>query len=107
MPESPQFPEIRIMSKAAHTEARYTNEEAARKHLESIRWPDGPVCPHCGGVERNSKLSGKSHRPGLYFCGDCRQQFTVTIGTVFEDSKIPLHKWLYATHLMCASKKGI
>jgi len=92
---------------AVHTEARYTNEEAARKHLESIRWPDGPVCPHCGGIERNSKLNGESHRVGLYFCGDCRQQFTVTVGTLFEDSKVPLHKWLYATHLMCASKKGI
>jgi transposase-like protein len=95
------------MANATHTEARYNNEDAAREHLESIRWPDGPVCLHCGGVERNSQLQGKSHRNGLYFCGDCRQQFTVTIGTVFEDSKVPLHKWLYANHLICASKKGI
>ncbi len=95
------------MAKATHTEARYKDENAAREHLESIRWPNGPICPHCGGVERNSQLQGKSHRAGLYFCGDCRTQFTVTVGTVFEDSKVPLHKWLYANHLLCASKKGI
>src|ERR1051325_8719274 len=91
---------------ASHTEARFTNEEAARLHLESTRWPNGPVCPHCGGVERNSRLQGKAHRPGLWFCGDCRTQFSVTVGTVFEDSKVPLHKWVYAIHLLCASKKG-
>lgn len=79
----------------------------AREHLEAIRWPRGPVCPHCGSMERNSKMEGKSHRTGLYFCGDCRSQFTVTVGTVFERSKLPLHKWVLATHLMCASKKGI
>ena len=89
------------------TEARFTNEEAARKHLEAIRWPAGPVCPHCGGVERNSALNGESHRAGLYFCGDCRKQFTVTVGTVFERSKIPLHKWVLATQLLCSSKKGM
>lgn len=92
---------------ASHTEARFTDEETARAHLESTRWPNGPVCPHCGGVERNSRLQGKAHRPGLLFCGDCRAQFSVTVGTVFEDSKLPLHKWVYAIHLMCASKKGI
>ncbi len=92
---------------AIHTEARFNNEEAARQHLEAIRWPNGPICPHCGGIERNSALNGESHRAGLYFCGDCRTQFTVTVGTVFERSKIALHKWVYATHLMCASKKGI
>lgn len=86
---------------------RFHNDDAARAHLESIRWPSGPVCPHCGGVERNSLLKGKSHRAGLYFCGDCREQFTVTVGTVFERSKIPLHKWVLATHLICSSKKGI
>lgn len=95
------------MANATHTEVRFNDEEAAREHLESIRWPSGPVCPHCGGVERNSPLQGKSHRAGLYFCGDCRTQFTVTVGTVFERSKIALHKWLYATHLICASKKGM
>jgi transposase-like protein len=86
---------------------RFKDENTARKHLESIRWPDGPVCPHCGGTERNSPLNGEAHRPGLIFCGDCRTQFTVTVGTVFEDSKIPLHKWVLATHLLCASKKGM
>lgn len=92
---------------AIHTEARFNDDEAARKHLEAIRWPNGAECPHCGGVERNSPLNGDSHRAGLYFCGDCRQQFTVTVGTVFERSKVPLHKWVYATHLICASKKGM
>ena len=92
---------------AIHTLPRFNDEDAAREHLESIYWPNGPVCPHCGGTDRNSKLNGESHRPGLYFCGDCRSQFTVTVGTVFERSKVPLHKWVYATHLMCASKKGI
>lgn len=95
------------MNKGTFDHPRFQNEEAARQHLEELRWPDGPVCPHCGGTERNSKLHGKAHRPGVYFCGDCRQQFTVTVGTVFERSKIPLHKWILATHLLCSSKKGI
>ena len=98
-------------AQASHTEARFHDEEAARLHLEATRWPNGAECPHCGGVERNSRLTakveGKGARPGLWFCGDCRSQFSVTVGTVFEDSKVPLHKWVYATHLMCASKKGI
>lgn len=92
---------------AAHTEARFHDEEAARAHLEAIRWSNGPVCPHCGGIERNSRLNGNAHRPGLWFCGDCRTQFSVTVGTVFEDSKVPLHKWVYANHLLCSSKKGM
>jgi transposase-like protein len=87
--------------------ARFRNEDAAREHLESLRWPNGPVCPHCGATERNSRLHGKSHRAGLLFCGDCRTQFSVTVGTVFERSKIPLSKWILATHLICSSKKGI
>ena len=95
------------MAKALFTLPRFTNDDAARKHLESIRWPNGPICPHCGGMERNSRLAGESHRPGLLFCGDCRSQFTVTVGTVFERSKIPLHKWVLATHLMCSAKKGM
>ena len=95
------------MSKALFTEARFNDDEAARDYLEGIRWPSGSVCPHCGGTERNSRLQGSTHRPGLWFCGDCRDQFTVTVGTVFERSKVPLHKWILANHLMCASKKGI
>lgn len=85
--------------------ARFTNEDAARKHLEAIQWPDGPVCPHCGVLDRASAISGG--RPGLYFCGACRQQYTVTVGTVMERSKIPLHIWLYCNHLLCSSKKGL
>ncbi|MGO9175883.1 MAG: IS1595 family transposase [Desulfobaccales bacterium] len=94
-------------------EARFHDEAAARAHIESIRWPNGPVCPHCGASGRISRITsqsgekGKGARPGLLFCGDCRKQFSVTVGTVFEDSKIPLHKWVLATHLLCSSKKGI
>ena len=95
------------MAEGLFTAPRFTDEDAARKHLESIRWPRGPVCPHCGGTERQSRLSGESHRAGLLFCGECREQYTVTVGTVFERSKIPLHKWVLATHLLCSSKKGM
>lgn len=84
---------------------RFTNEEAARRHLEALQWPNGPVCPHCGAADFASRMS--SGRPGLIFCNACRKQYTVTVGTVFERSKIPLHTWLYATHLLCSSKKGI
>lgn len=84
---------------------KFQDAEEARKHLEALRWPEGTVCPHCGGVEKIYSINGG--RAGLYKCGDCRKQFTVTVGTVFEKSKIPLNKWLMAVHLMCASKKGI
>jgi len=84
---------------------RFTNEEAARKHLEGIQWPNGPVCPHCAAEGRGSRIEGG--RPGLLFCGACRKQYTVTVGTVFERSKVPLHIWLYCNHLICSSKKGI
>lgn len=83
------------------------SEDEARDYLESIRWPDGPVCPHCDHDERIYDLQGDAHRPGLYKCGACRKQFTVTVGTVMHRSKIPLHKWVMAFHLMCSSKKGI
>jgi transposase-like protein len=90
--------------------AIFTDPDAARKHLEAQVWPRGPVCPHCGNAdpERIRKMEGKAHRPGLYQCNEheCREQFTVTVGSVFERSKIPLHTWLYATHLMNSSKKG-
>ena len=85
----------------------FTNEEAARKHFEALRWPDGPVCPFCGTVDDAHELQGKSTRPGLYKCHGCQKPFTATIGTLYERSHIPLHKWLLATHLMAASKKGI
>jgi transposase-like protein len=105
--------ETKLMSEAIFTDPRFHDEDAAREHLESIRWPNGPVCPHCGAsgrisrIESQSKIKGKGARPGLLFCGDCREQFTVTVGTVFERSKIPLHKWVLATHLLCSSKKGM
>ena len=89
------------------TAPRFKTEAAARKHLESVRWPNGPVCPHCGSVDNAHRIKGKTARPGLWFCADCRTQFTVTVGTLFERSKVPLHKWLLAVHLLCASKKGI
>ena len=85
----------------------YRNADKAREHLEALLWADGPVCPHCGTRDHASKISGG--RAGLYFCneGDCRKQFTVTVGTVFERSKLPLNKWVLATHLMSISKTGI
>lgn len=85
---------------------KFTNPEAAREYLEGIRWPNGPVCPHCGDMERVMLLKGKATRPGLYKCGECRKQFTVTVGTVFERSKISIEKWVLATHRLCSSKKG-
>jgi transposase-like protein len=84
---------------------RFTNECAARKHLENIQWPDGPICPHCGTINRASRIEGG--RLGLWFCNSCREQFTVTVGTIFERSHVPLNTWLYASHLLCSSKKGI
>jgi transposase-like protein len=92
---------------ADFTKPMFTNEDKAREYLESVRWSNGAVCPHCGSTEKITRLNGKSHRPGLHQCNECREPFTVTVGTVYERSHIPLHKWLYATHLMCASKKGI
>jgi len=85
----------------------FTDETAAREYLEAQRWPDQVSCPHCGGLEKIGKMQGKSTRPGLWWCGDCRKPFSVTVGTVYERSHIPLNKWLLATHLMCSSKKGI
>jgi transposase-like protein len=85
----------------------FHDEAAAYAFLESILWPGGPVCPHCGGVERISPMKGKSTRIGTYKCYQCRKPFTVKVGTVFESSHVPLRKWLQATFLMCASKKGI
>lgn len=89
------------------TDPIYNDEDAARAHFEGIRWPEGRVCPHCGTVGNSTLLKGKSTRPGLYKCRDCRKPFTATMGTIYERSHIPLHKWLLATHLMVSSKKGI
>jgi transposase-like protein len=87
----------------------FADDDKAREALEAIRWPDGPFCPHCGNSnqEKIAKGEGKAHRPGLYYCAECNGQFTVTVGTVMERSKIPLSKWLLAMHLMGASKKGM
>jgi transposase-like protein len=89
----------------------FTDETAAREWLEARVWPHGPTCPHCGNAdqEKITKLDGDAHRPGVYQCNEpeCRLQFTVTVNTVFERSKIPLTKWLAALFLMTASKKGI
>lgn len=95
------------MSKSALDAQYFHDAEAARKHLEKQVWPDGPVCPHCGVIGDHYKLEGKSTRPGLYKCKDCREPFTVTVGTIFEKSKIPLNKWLLAVYLLCSSKKGM
>jgi transposase-like protein len=85
----------------------FHDADKAREHLEATRWPHGPICPHCGVVAQATALKGKAHRPGLYQCNACREQFTATVGTVFERSKIALNKWLLATFLMSSSKKGI
>lgn len=85
----------------------FHNEENAREHLEALRWPDGPFCPHCGEAENVTRMEGKSHRPGLFQCNSCLQHFTVMVGSIFESSHIPLHKWVLAFHLMAASKKSM
>ena len=89
------------------SEPRFHDPEAARQYLEALRWAAGPVCPHCGTVGQHYAITGKSARPGLYECKDCHSQFSVTVGTVFERSKISLDKWLLAAALMASSKKGI
>jgi transposase-like protein len=85
----------------------FIDADKAREWLEARLWKEGPICPHCGVVDQATQLKGKAHRPGVYQCNACRDQFTVTVGTLYERSKIPLNKWLAATHLMMASKKGI
>jgi transposase-like protein len=91
----------------------YADEGRARELLESWRWPNGPVCPHCqnAGERRISKLEAQSTsqsgvRKGVYFCGACRQQFTVTVGTVLDRSRVPISKWLMALFLLCSSKRS-
>jgi transposase-like protein len=88
---------------------RFTDETAAREALEKIVWPHGPVCPHCGNADaaKIAKLETKTARPGLRYCNECKGQFTATVGTIFERSKIPLTKWWLAAHLIGSSKKGI
>lgn len=111
--------------KGSILEPHFQDEDKAREYLEKMRWPEGVVCPHCGLVGEAYRINVKEKtaeeievmraagkrvrkpRKGLWACGGCREQFTVTVKTIFEDSHIPLHKWLLAAHLMCSSKKGI
>src|SRR5450631_1059452 len=85
----------------------FHDDTKAREYLESIRWPDGAVCPHCKSDADHYQMQGKSHRAGMWKCSACRKQFSVTVGTVFERSKISLSKWLFAAYLLCSSKKGM
>ena len=85
----------------------FHNEDAAFAYVEARVWPEGPVCPHCGGVERISKMQGNSTRKGLYKCYQCRKPFTVRMGTIFESSHVALHIWLQAMYLVAGSKKGV
>jgi transposase-like protein len=88
---------------------RFHNEEAAFAYVETQLWPNGPTCPHCGNADgaRIGRLSGKTTRAGLRKCYECRKPFTVRMGSIFEDSHLPLRLWLQAIHLLCSSKKGI
>jgi transposase-like protein len=88
---------------------QFKDESAAYAYVEAWLWPAGPVCPHCGNADqaRIRKLAGKSTRPGVRKCNECRKQFTVKVGTIFEDSHVPMTVWLQAIYLMCSSKKGI
>src|SRR6266853_6779847 len=107
---------------------QFHSPDTAREYLEALRWPEGPICPHCGVEGEAYKLTPKAKEPreieyetkdelrkrrvrkprqGLWKCAGCRKQFTVTVGTIFEDSHISLNKWLLAYHLVCASKKGM
>jgi transposase-like protein len=101
--------ELNLVALAQH----FSDEDKAREFVEKLRWPNGPVCPHCGQIDNAYRLEPKPSkkdkhvRKGVWKCGGCREQFTVTVGTIFEDSHIPLSKWLLAYHLLCASKKGM
>jgi transposase-like protein len=95
------------MSRSVLTAKALQNEADAYKWVESRVWPEGPICPHCGGVDRISPMKGKSTRIGTYKCYQCRKPFTVKVGTVFEASHVPMRLWLQAMFLMCSSKKGI
>jgi transposase-like protein len=96
------------MAKSVLSADRFHNEEAAFEYVEAQLWPNGPVCPHCDATgDKIGRLNGKTTRPGLRKCYVCRKPFTVRIGSIFEDSHLPLHLWLQAIHLLCSSKKGI
>jgi len=115
----------RKVEKGSLLEPHFQDEDKAREYLEAMRWPEGPICPHCGVIGEAGRIvrkektkeqviemirAGKRVRKaqkGLWKCRGCKQQFTVTVGTIFEDSHIPLHKWLLAIHLLTSSKKGM
>src|SRR5262245_2845094 len=89
---------------------RFSTPDKAREYLEGLHWPNGPTCPFCGESKRVGAIAwnpAKKVRAGLKKCYACRKQFTVTVGTIFEDSHVPLHKWLIAVYLMCSSKKSM
>ena len=94
------------MPRSVLDQPRFRNEEAAYAYVESIVWPNGRACPHCGVLDRSGPLKGKSTRLGTYKCYACRKPFTVKVGTIFEKSHVPMHIWLQAMHLICSSKKG-
>ena len=97
-----------MVKKLDITNPIFNDDEAARDHLETLLWPNGPVCPRCGiSGDRITRLQGKSTRPGVYKCKDCRKPFSVAVGTVMERSHIPLSKWVLAAQLMASSKKGM
>jgi transposase-like protein len=95
------------MAKPILNAPQFLNEPAAFAYVEARLWPNGPVCPHCGETARIGRLNGKTTRPGLHKCYACKKPFTVRMGTLFEDSHLPLHLWLQVIHLFCCSKKGI
>jgi transposase-like protein len=95
------------MAKPVLNAPQFQTEPAAFEYVEAQLWPTGPVCPHCQETKRIGRLNGKTTRPGLHKCYACKKPFTVRMGTIFEDSHLPLHLWLQVIHLMCASKKGI
>jgi transposase-like protein len=92
---------------SALSAAHFHSEEVAFAYVEARVWPEGPICPHCGGYDRIGKMGGKSTRVGLHKCYQCRKPFTVRIGTIFESSHVPLNIWLQAMYLIAGSKKGI
>ena len=96
------------MAESIYDKPHFQQPDKAREYLERLRWPEGKaVCPHCASVGEHYALKGKAHRPGVWKCRDCRQQFSVTVGTVFERSKIALNVWLQAVYMLCSSKKGM
>jgi transposase-like protein len=99
--------ESTVMRKSVIESKAFQDEAAAYAWVEARVWPEGPICPHCKGTERIGKLQGKSTRSGVYKCYGCRKPFTVKVGTVFEDSHVPMRFWLQAMYLLCSSKKGI